>query len=58
MTETALLPLLSGILTMALLAGGLAALVRLVRRDSFAGPGTGFHASDELGPLAHRRRPA
>jgi hypothetical protein len=37
---------------------GLAALVLYVRNDSFAGPGTAYRPSDELGPLASRRREA
>ena len=37
---------------------GFAALVVFARRDTFAGPGTGYQPSDELGPLAFRRRPA
>jgi hypothetical protein len=37
------------------LAGGLAALVRFARHDSFAGPGTGHQERDELGLLAFRR---
>lgn len=36
---------------------GLAALVVLVRRDGFAGPGQGYLPHDELGPLSFRRRP-
>lgn len=35
----------------------LAALIHFARHDSFAGPGTGYRPSDELGPLASRRRP-
>jgi hypothetical protein len=37
---------------------GMAALVLYVRNDSFAGPGTAYRPSDELGPLASRRREA
>jgi hypothetical protein len=45
--------------TVALLAllVGFAALVGFVRHDRFAAPGTGYRPSDELGPLAFRRRP-
>jgi hypothetical protein len=37
---------------------GLAALVHLARKDTFAGPGTAHQRRDELGPLTFRRRPA
>jgi hypothetical protein len=53
MTET----LITAIALLALLVG-IAALVRFVRRDAFAGPGVGYTPSDELGVLAFRRRPA
>jgi hypothetical protein len=49
--------LTTAIAVVALLAG-FAALILFTRRDSFAGPGTGYQPSDELGPLAFRRRPA
>ena len=49
--------LISALALVALLAG-FVALVLFARRDSFAGPGTGHLPSDELGPLAYRRRPA
>jgi hypothetical protein len=49
--------LTAAIAVIALLAG-FAALILFARRDSFAGPGTGYLPHDELGPLAFRRRPA
>jgi hypothetical protein len=49
--------LITAIAIVALLVG-LAALVSFARKDAFAGPGTGYQPSDELGPLAFRRRPA
>jgi hypothetical protein len=48
--------LISALALLALVAG-LGALVHFARTDSFAGPGTGYQPSDELGPLAFRRRP-
>ncbi len=49
--------LMSTLVLVALLAG-FVALIRFARQDNFAGPGTGNQPSDELGPLAYRRRPA
>jgi hypothetical protein len=45
------------VLVLGALLTGLRALVRFARTDSFAGPGVGYQPSDELGPLAYRRRP-
>lgn len=50
--------ILTSVLALVALLAGFAALVHLARRDTFAGPGTGYKPSDELGPLAFRRRPA
>ena len=49
--------LITAIALMSLLVG-LAALIRFARHDTFAGPGTGYRPSDELGPFGFRRRPA
>ena len=49
--------LMSTLVLVPLLAG-FVALILYARQDSFAGPGTGYQPSDELGPLAYRRRPA
>lgn len=49
--------LINAIALVALLVG-LAALIRYARGDAFAGPGTGYRPSDELGELSFRRRPA
>ena len=49
--------LITALAVLALLVG-FAALVTFARHDRFAAPGTGHQPSDELGPLAFRRRPA
>ena len=41
------------------MVSGLVSLVIFTRRDSFAGPGTGYAPSDELGAVVRgRRQPA
>jgi len=40
------------------LFAGLAALAHFARHDSFAGPGTAYPRSDELGRFGTRRRQA
>jgi hypothetical protein len=55
---TAMTEILTSVLVLVVLLAGLAALIHLARTDSFAGPGTGYRPSDELGPLTNRRRPA
>ena len=59
---TAMTDILTDILTVSLvllaLLLALAGLVRFGRGDSFAGPGIGHRAADELGPFGFRRRPA
>ncbi|WP_457111142.1 hypothetical protein [Marmoricola sp. URHA0025 HA25] len=40
------------------LLAGLVALVLFARGDSFAGPGTAYRHTDELGPFGFRRRQA
>jgi len=50
--------ILTATIAVVALLAGFAALIRFARQDSFAGPGTGYQPSDELGPLAFRRRPA
>jgi len=54
---TAMTEILTTALTLLALLVGFAALIVFARRDTFAGPGTGYQPSDELGPLAFRRRP-
>jgi hypothetical protein len=55
---TAMTDILTTAIAVVALLAGFAALILFTRRDSFAGPGTGYQPSDELGPLAFRRRPA
>jgi hypothetical protein len=45
---TAMTDILSTIATLLLLVAGFGGLVRAVRHDGFAGPGTGYRSSDEL----------
>jgi len=49
--------ILTTALTLLALLVAFTALIVFARRDAFAGPGTGYQPSDELGPLAFRRRP-
>jgi hypothetical protein len=55
---TAMTEMLITTIAIVALLVGLAALVLFARRDSFAGPGTAYRPSDELGPFASRRRQA
>lgn len=58
MTEMPFTEMLSATTAVLALLVGLAVLVRYVRHDSFAGPGTAYRPADELGPFAPRRRQA
>jgi len=55
---TAMTEILMSTLVLVALLAGFVALTLYARQDSFAGPGTVYQPSDELGPLAYRRRPA
>lgn len=48
--------ILTSALALVVLVSGLVALIVFVRRDSFAGPGTGHVALDELGGVVRGRR--
>ena len=48
--------IITSAIAITVLVSGLVALIVFVRRDSFAGPGTGYIGSDELGAVVRGRR--